>query len=300
MYGSIGRSALVKREMATNQAIAWGIPRADILPEFLFLMVRHHEKDLDALGRGATQRNINRKIIKSFPVLIPPLDEQRRIVDLIGAMDDTITAAESKLHALEHLLSAAREALIGAPGPKRPFAEVAKLQRGFDLPVHSRRDGDVVVMSSSGPHGTHDVAQARGPGVVTGRSGTIGIVHYVEKDFWPLNTTLWVRDFKGNSPKYIRYLLQTMRLVNHAGGSTVPSLNRNVLDGVLVYAPTRKEQDDIADLLESIEETSGTCLTAVARLRDLRSNLLTALLSGEHEIPESYDAVMGELVKTLV
>src|SRR5664280_2082644 len=98
MYGTIGRVGLVGRPMATNQAIAWGVvDRTAVLPQFLMIWLQHSRESLDALGRGATQRNINREIIRAFPVPLPPLTEQRRIVDLIGAVDDAQKQAQKAL-----------------------------------------------------------------------------------------------------------------------------------------------------------------------------------------------------------
>ena len=73
----------------------------------------------------------------------------------------------------------------------------------------------------------HDEYKAKGPGVVTGRSGTIGKVTYVESDYWPHNTSLWVTDFKGNNPKYVYYVYKYIGLSKYASGSGVPTLNRN-------------------------------------------------------------------------
>lgn len=86
----------------------------------------------------------------------------------------------------------------------RQLGEVCTLQRGFDLPVKRRRPGTYPLVTSSGPTDTHDEAKVSGPGVVTGRSGSIGNVYFVEDDFWPLNTALYIRDFHGNeSATYI-------------------------------------------------------------------------------------------------
>jgi len=112
MYGSIGRSALVKREMATNQAIAWAVPRECISSEFLFLSVKKSEKELDQLGRGATQRNINRVIIRGFPINLPPLAEQERIVETMNRINDAITAATAALDRLRDLRSSLLTCLL--------------------------------------------------------------------------------------------------------------------------------------------------------------------------------------------
>jgi type I restriction enzyme S subunit len=75
---------------------------------------------------------------------------------------------------------------------------VAELQRGFDLPSSKRVDGRIPIISSGGLTGFHNEFKAKAPGVVTGRYGSIGSVFYIQEDFWPLNTALWVKDFHSN------------------------------------------------------------------------------------------------------
>jgi type I restriction enzyme, S subunit len=89
----------------------------------------------------------------------------------------------------------------------KKVGNVAPLQRGFDLPTPQLKSGSYPVVYSNGVLNYHNKAMAKAPGVVTGRSGTIGKVNYIEDDYWPHNTTLWVTDFKGNNPKYIYYLI---------------------------------------------------------------------------------------------
>ena len=108
------------------------------------------------------------------------------------------------------------------------LGELVTLQRGHDLPEGKRTAGPVPVMGSFGITGSHDIAKAKGPGVTVGRSGaSIGVVSYTEDDYWPLNTCMYVTDFKGNDPRFVYYFLQTVNLAAHNSGSAQPSLNRN-------------------------------------------------------------------------
>ena len=91
---------------------------------------------------------------------------------------------------------------MARPGdwPTVPLGEVLELKRGYDLPKRLRVAGNVPIISSSGPSGMHNESKCSGPGVVTGRYGTVGEVFFIEGDYWPLNTALYVRDFKGRIP----------------------------------------------------------------------------------------------------
>ncbi|NCP14614.1 MAG: restriction endonuclease subunit S [Sphingomonadales bacterium] len=134
---------------------------------------------------------------------------------------------------------------------RRLLGDVCTLQRGFDLPVKERKPGRFPLVTSSGPTDFHSEGKVRGPGVVTGRSGSIGNVFYVEDDFWPLNTALYVKDFHGNDARYIYYLLQFFDLSRFASGAGVPTLNRNhVHDEPVWIAPDVEEQKRIVAVLD--------------------------------------------------
>ena len=134
------------------------------------------------------------------------------------------------------------------------LGEFLTLQRGFDLSTQKRKPGNVPIVSSSGVSGRHDEAKARGPGVVTGRYGTVGQVFYITHDFWPLNTTLWVKDFKGNHPRFAYYLLQTLNYRSCSDKSSVPGVNRNDLHRIKVKRPGLDEQRAIAHILGKLDD----------------------------------------------
>ena len=117
------------------------------------------------------------------------------------------------------------------------LGNVATLQRGFDLPHRFRKPGTIPIVTSSGIEHTHCEARVKAPGVVTGRYGTIGEVFFVRDDFWPLNTTLYVRNFHGNSPLFVSYLLRTIDFHTHSGKRGVPGVNRNDLHEIAVALP---------------------------------------------------------------
>lgn len=133
------------------------------------------------------------------------------------------------------------------------LGEVIELKRGYDLPKDKRIPGSVPIVSSSGVSDFHSEAMVKGPGVVTGRYGTIGEVFYVDEDFWPLNTTLYVRDFKGNDPRFISYLLKTLDFQAYSDKGAVPGLNRNHLHLAKVCLPGKIAQERIAKALSTLD-----------------------------------------------
>jgi type I restriction enzyme S subunit len=135
------------------------------------------------------------------------------------------------------------------------LGEVVRLQRGHDLPESKRCKGNVPVIGSFGQTGWHNEAKAPGPGVTIGRSGaSIGVISFVQQDYWPLNTALYVTDFLGNDPKFCFYFLTNLKLTNYNSGSAQPSLNRNYIYNIPVKIPRRTEQEAIAHILGTLDD----------------------------------------------
>jgi type I restriction enzyme S subunit len=154
----------------------------------------------------------------------------------------------------------------------KPLGDVCTLQRGFDLPTQNRRPGAHPLISSSGIVDTHDESRVQGPGVITGRSGSIGNVFYVERDFWPLNTALYVRDFHDNFPRFVYYLLIAFDLKRFSGGAGVPTLNRNDVHNVTVLVPESVEEQQriVASLDEAFEAIATAKANAYKNLQNAR------------------------------
>ena len=128
------------------------------------------------------------------------------------------------------------------------------LKRGHDLPERKRVEGPVPVVSSSGITGCHNEAIVHPPGVVTGRYGTIGEVFFIEEPYWPHNTALYVIDFKGNSPRYVAYLLRNTLRNYKTEKAAVPGVDRNVLHTLKVRVPDPDDQADIVSILSAYDD----------------------------------------------
>lgn len=134
------------------------------------------------------------------------------------------------------------------------FKNFITLQRGFDLPSRLRVEGDYPIVASTTINGFHKEYKVLPPGVVTGRSGSLGEVQYINQKFWPLNTALWVKDFKGNLPKYVYFFLKTLDLQRFNSGAGVPTLNRNDLDSLEIKVHNYPTQQKIAGILSAYDD----------------------------------------------
>jgi hypothetical protein len=136
-----------------------------------------------------------------------------------------------------------------------PFGNFISLQRGHDLPEQERIKGDVPILGSFGVTGWHNKSLAKAPGLTIGRSGaSFGTATYTERDYFPLNTTLYVTDFKGNHPKFAYYFAEQFDFSSFNSGSAQPSLNRNFINPVEVRIPPLAEQKTIAHILGTLDD----------------------------------------------
>ncbi|HFG2710473.1 TPA: restriction endonuclease subunit S [Escherichia coli] len=272
-----------------------------LLPHFLaFYMVSPfmQAKMLSWAGTGGTRKALTKGMLEGFEIPLPPVDVQDKIVQKIKTYNDLIENNRRRIQLLEEsarLLYQEWFVHLRFPGHKQvkitdgvpegwskePLENLLVLQRGFDLPVSKRIEGSVPIYASTGINGFHNVAKVKGPGVVTGRSGSLGTVMYVAKDYWPLNTTLWVKEFKKASPIFATYLLRAMKLEGYNGGAAVPTLNRNDVHKVDVLCPESKLMNEFEVQVENIFKQIDKLKEYNEKLAQARDLLLPKLMSGE-------------------
>ncbi len=134
------------------------------------------------------------------------------------------------------------------------LGDIVNFKRGYDLPQSQRIDGAFPVISSSGISGFHSQFKCDGEGLITGRYGTLGVMHYFNGKYWPHNTTLYATTFYSNYPKYVYYLLKCLGNLKTSDKSTVPGINRNDLHEINIpYVQNKKEQKAIAKVLSDLD-----------------------------------------------
>jgi len=248
------------------------------------------KSSFESIATHNAQLNINLEKLRPYLLPHPPLPEQRAIAEalsdvdaLLGGLDRLIAKKRDLKQAAMQQLLTGQARLPGFHGEwdVKPIRLVAPLQRGFDLPTHELAPGSYPVVYSNGVEAFHDKFMVKGPGVVTGRSGTLGQVHYVEADFWPHNTSLWVTRFGGNVPKFIYYLYNSLRFERFASGSGLPTLNRNDAHTYRVATPSDPdEQREIAAVLSDMDAELAALEARRDKTRALKQAMMQELLTG--------------------
>ncbi|HEX8173981.1 MAG TPA: restriction endonuclease subunit S [Pyrinomonadaceae bacterium] len=164
----------------------------------------------------------------------------------------------------------------------KKLSDFVSLRRGHDLTESERTLGNIPVMSAAGQYGFHNIAIAKGPGVVVGRSGaSFGQVHFCESDYWPHNTALYVTDFHNNCPRFVYYRLKNINFSRYNTGGAQPSLNRNFISSILIQLPEFDEQQAIAGALSDIDTLTTTLDQLITKKRNIKQGAIQQLLTAQ-------------------
>ena len=236
--------------------------------------------------------SIKDNIFFAMPIHTPSKMEQSQIASFLDTLEARIEKQCALVESLKKYKRGLRQQVFPQKGettPKLRFAgftvpweqhkvkNIAPLQRGFDLPTSQIEEGIYPVIMSNGIGGYHSHFKVKGPGIITGRSGTIGKLHYIESDYWPHNTTLWITDFYGNNQKFIYYMYQHLDLSRFSTGSGVPTLNRNDVHNELVWIPSVREQERISEHLTNLDRLITLHQRKLSKFQTLKSALLQQL-----------------------
>ncbi|MEP0873195.1 restriction endonuclease subunit S [Trichocoleus desertorum AS-A10] len=235
----------------------------------------------------------------------PPISTQHKICNILSNYDRLIKNNTRRIQILEEIARSLHDewfVRFRFPGHEQTklvdselglipqgwevgsLEDALVLQRGFDLPTKQRKEGSIPIYASTGITGTHNEVKVKAPGVVTGRSGSLGTVIYVNEDFWPLNTTLWVKEFRKATPIYAFYLLSSLGLEQYNSGAAVPTLNRNDIHGLPIVIPSSSMLQQFNYHVEPMLALKRNLIRRNENLRQSRDLLLTKLISGEVDV----------------
>ena len=253
------------------------LPNESIISKFLYYSLTTQHQHISGLVRRGSVPRLARDIVGNLVLRLPNLSEQDEIVGALTSIDTHISALESLAAKYEAIKKATVNLLLQPETGWRQvkIKDFCPLQRGFDLPKHSRHRGVFPLVCSNGVSDRIDKYLVKAPGVVTGRSGTIGNVHFLGENFWPHNTTLWVSSFIDADPLFVFYLLSELGLSRFSGGSGVPTLNRNDVHDTLVEVPSIAGQHEIAEQIATIDKTISDCKAQLEKARQLKSGMMS-------------------------
>lgn len=252
-------------------------------------------------GGAANQANISPNDVKSLTVRWPDVETQHRIADILSAYDDLIENNQKQIKLLEEAAQRLyKEWFVNLRFPghentkivdgvpegwsKTNINEILTFHRGYDLTKNEMKAGRYPVVGSTTVIGYHNEFKINGPGIATGRSGSLGKYQFIWDNFWPHNTSLYISDYKDHNIFFVYSLLQTVDFASLNNGGAIPTLNRNVLSNIEVIEPEKKLQDVFAKIAEPQYQKIRNLEKQNDRLKTARDLLLPKLMSGEVEV----------------
>lgn len=305
MYGqgdTAGRVAINKIPLTTNQACCnLIIDETKACYEFVYYQLVTLYEKMVSLKNGGAQPNLNAAIIKSMEIKLPPLKTQRYIADILSSYDNLIENNQKQIKLLEEAAQRLyKEWFVDLRFPghentkivdgvpegwsRTNINEILTFHRGYDLTKNEMKAGRYPVVGSTTVIGYHNEFKIKGPGIVTGRSGSLGKYQFIWDNFWPHNTSLYISDYKDHNIFFVYSLLQTVDFASLNNGGAIPTLNRNVLSNIEVIEPTDELQEMFAKIAEPQYQKIKNLEKQNDRLKTARDLLLPKLMSGEVEV----------------
>ncbi len=294
---SVGYVALAGRELCTNQGFQSLIPKQSVLAKFLMFWIQQNRPEFESRSAGSTFKEISKSNVKSIKLQLPSLPEQKRIVDLISSVDSYIEALQQQLETAKRLRNAVLHELLTAVDDdwvESSLGVQMSLEYGKPL-TESNRDGiGFPVYGSAGIVGMHsEPLVSTAPVIIVGRKGTAGAVYWSEDQCFVIDTAYFVAIKTDIELKFLYHLLNFVDLKSVTAQTGVPGLNRERAYSLKCKIPPKSKQFEIVEMISIMDEVVNKTESMLAETQILRSGLLSDLLSGEHEIPASYDRVMG-------
>jgi type I restriction enzyme, S subunit len=259
------------------------------------------QRDCKQISQGTAQDNLSWEKLSTIKFCIPEYKEQCRIADILSAYDDLIENNQKQIKLLEEAAQRLyKEWFVDLRFPghentkivddvpegwsRTNINEILTFHRGYDLTKNEMKAGRYPVVGSTTVIGYHNEFKIKGPGIVTGRSGSLGKYQFIWDNFWPHNTSLYISDYKDHNIFFVYSLLQTVDFASLNNGGAIPTLNRNVLSNIEVIEPEKKLQDVFAKIAEPQYQKIRNLEKQNDRLKTARDLLLPKLMSGEVEV----------------
>lgn len=257
--------------------------------DFVFYLARWPEirdfAEANFHGTSGRQR-VPRESFDNLMVTLPPVVEQRAIASVLSSLDDKIDLLHRQNKTLEEIASTLwrkmfiEDASLGCREGK--LGDLIELCYGKGLKEEKRTPGQYPVIGSNGIVGYHKDFLVSGPGIVIGRKGTLGTVHYIETSFFPIDTTYFIKSKTNSGRLFFEYfLLKTFSFEDMNSDSAVPGLNRDIAESMECKIPTVESIDNFNGICESLFVRKADNTSQIHTLSRLRDTLLPKLMSGE-------------------
>ncbi len=295
---SVGFVALSGKELCTNQGFQSLIPKPSVLSKFIMFWIQQNRSEFESRSAGSTFKEISKSNVKSIKILLPPLPEQKRIVDLISSVDAYVEALQQQLESAKRSRNAVLHKLLTEGGDdwvETTLDRVTECSWGNTETTKSKYvESGFLAYSASGADGFLDWFEHDRTAVVLSAIGAqCGKTWFAEGKWTSIKNTIWLKSDNSNLlDKYLYYLSNTDQFWQ-IRGQAQPFISLGDVKKTRVLLPPLRDQERIVEVISEMDAFIESIQRTSMEAKNLRSGLLSDLLSGSHEIPTTYDKVMG-------
>ena len=263
IFATLGEVGILKIDACTNQAIAGLSLKEDsnILKEYLYYYLKSKKKDVNNLGRGVAQNNINLSLLRKFKIPVIPLRQQKKIIEVLDNVSSTINNYERELALLDELVKARFVEMFGEiedcdKWKSKIWNEVVTIQNGRDYKKVLVSDGGYPVVGTGG-----EIARSSGylcpeNTIVVGRKGSINNPMLMREKFWNVDTAFGVIP---NSDylhyQYFYYFCKFYNFMKLNKATTLPSTTKADLLKIRINIPPLELQNQFASFVQEIDKS---------------------------------------------
>lgn len=270
--------------------------------KFLFYSLKLKENYLRGQTKGTGIPHVDKNVLNNINLEIPPLPEQKKIAEVLSAVDEGIGKVDEAIKKTERLKNGLMQKLLTRGIGHREFknteigripkeweivelGEILNLEYGRGLPEKLREGGEYPVFGSNGTVGSHSQYLVEGPGIVVGRKGTIGAIAWTEKNFWPIDTTYYTKLINLKTDlKWLFYKLSSLNLSKLNMATGTPGLNRDIAYKRKFSFPGFPEQRRIAGILADVDRKIELERKRKGKLERIKKGLMDDLLTGRKRV----------------
>jgi len=231
---------------------------------------------------GSLSPTINWGTLRHEEFSLPPLNEQKRLANLLWSVDETIEDYIDLVNKINTIYLLQLKEIRGHKKCRKRIGDIANLNYGEGLKKNNRCNGAYPVIGSSGIVGKHSKFLVEGPGIIIGRKGSAGEIIWIKNNFWPIDTTFWV-ELKNNTVmlEYLFYALKSINLSSLKINTAIPGINRNDVLSKKIYIPEYSIQLKIVKKFEEVWTTLASLNAQIAFTRNIQKQIINQIFGGQ-------------------
>ncbi|MBN1044143.1 restriction endonuclease subunit S [Clostridium botulinum] len=298
IFATLGEVAILDIEASTNQAIVGiDIKVENVNKKYLYYFLKSIKEDICGKGRGVAQNNINMSILKNTDVLLPPIETQKKIVEILEHAEKVLEKRKKTIRLIDELVKSQFIEMFGDPNMnnkgwnRRRISEVCENKDSNRVPLkqadRDKRDGEYPYYGATGIIDYIDDYIFDGLYLLIAEDGknletkNKDIAFLAQDKFWVNNHAHVVCATKESNLYYLKYVINNINLKPYITGIDQLKLNRSNLDKIIINVPPIELQNQFANFVKQVDKLKFEMEESLKELENNFNSLMQSAFKGE-------------------